>query len=34
LIVAVVLAIGFLPLFVELAVAVPILAHARWHLYR
>ena len=34
LIVAAVLAIGFLPLFVGLAVAVPILAHASWHLYR
>ena len=34
LIVAAVLAIGFLLLFVGLAVAVPILAHARWHLYR
>jgi uncharacterized membrane protein len=26
--------IGFLLLFVGLAVAVPILAHASWHLYR
>jgi uncharacterized membrane protein len=34
LIVAAVLAIGFLLLFVGLAVAVPILAHASWHLYR
>jgi hypothetical protein len=34
LIVAAVLAIGFLALFVGLAVAVPILAHASWHLYR
>ena len=34
LIVAAVLAIGFLPLFVGLAVAVPILAHASWHLFR
>jgi uncharacterized membrane protein len=34
LIVAAVLAIGFLTLFVGLAVAVPILAHASWHLYR
>ena len=34
LIVAAVLAIGFLPLFVGLAVAVPILAHPSWHLYR
>ena len=34
LIVAAVLALGFLLLFVGLAVAVPILAHASWHLYR
>ena len=34
LIIAAVLAIGFLLLFVGLAVAVPILAHASWHLYR
>jgi uncharacterized membrane protein len=34
LIVAALLAIGFLPLFVGLAVAVPILAHSSWHLYR
>jgi uncharacterized membrane protein len=34
LIVAAVLAIGFLLLFVGLSVAVPILAHASWHLYR
>jgi uncharacterized membrane protein len=34
LIVAAVLAIGFLLLFVGLTVAVPILAHASWHLYR
>ena len=34
LIVAAVLAIGFLPLFVGLAVPVPILAHSSWHLYR
>jgi uncharacterized membrane protein len=34
LIVVEVLAIGFLLLFVGLAVAVPILAHASWHLYR
>src|ERR1700730_6647118 len=33
-IVAAVLAIGFFLLFVGLAVAVPILAHASWHLYR
>ncbi len=33
-IVAAVLAIGFLLLFVGLAVVVPILAHASWHLYR
>ncbi|MGH6841887.1 MAG: DUF2189 domain-containing protein, partial [Methylocella sp.] len=34
LIVAAFLAIGFLLLFVGLAVTVPILAHATWHLYR
>jgi uncharacterized membrane protein len=34
LIVAAVLAIGFLLVFVGLAVAVPILAHSTWHLYR
>ena len=34
LIVAAVLAIGFLLLFVGLAVAVPVLAHSSWHLYR
>jgi uncharacterized membrane protein len=34
LIVATSLAIGFLLLFVGLAVAVPILAHSSWHLYR
>jgi uncharacterized membrane protein len=34
LIVAAVLVIGFLLLFVGLAVAVPVLAHSTWHLYR
>ena len=34
LIVAALLAIGFLLLFVGLAVAVPILGHSTWHLYR
>jgi uncharacterized membrane protein len=34
LVIAAALAIGFLLLFVGLAVAVPILAHATWHLYR
>jgi uncharacterized membrane protein len=34
LIVASILAIGFLLLFVGLAVAVPILGHSTWHLYR
>ena len=34
LIVATSLAIGFLLLFVGLAVVVPILAHSSWHLYR
>ena len=33
-IIAAILAMGFLLLFVGLAVAVPILAHASWHLYR
>jgi uncharacterized membrane protein len=31
---AAVLAVGFLLLFVGLAVAVPVLAHSSWHLYR
>ena len=34
LIIATMLVIGFLLLFVGLAVAVPILAHSSWHLYR
>jgi uncharacterized membrane protein len=34
LIVAAVLAVGFMLLFVGLAVAVPILGHSTWHLYR
>ena len=34
LIVAVILALGMLPLFVGLAVALPVLGHATWHLYR
>jgi uncharacterized membrane protein len=34
LIVAAILATGFLLLIVGLAVAVPILAHSSWHLYR
>lgn len=32
--VAVILALGSLPLFVGLAVAMPVLGHATWHLYR
>jgi uncharacterized membrane protein len=32
--VAVGLAIGSLPLFVGLAVVLPVLAHSTWHLYR
>ncbi len=32
--VAIILALGCLPLFVGLAVAVPVLGHATWHLYR
>jgi uncharacterized membrane protein len=34
LIVASILAMGFLLLFVGLAVTVPILGHSTWHLYR
>src|ERR1700750_1660163 len=34
LIVAVLLAVGSLPLFVGLAVVLPVLGHATWHLYR
>lgn len=34
LIVAVTLAIGMIPLFVGLIIALPILGHASWHLYR
>lgn len=34
LIVALALVIGFLPLFIGLAVVLPILGHATWHLYR
>lgn len=34
LIVAVTLALGSIPLFIGLAVAVPVLGHATWHLYR
>ncbi|MDB5369834.1 MAG: hypothetical protein JWP20_1392 [Roseomonas sp.] len=34
LMVAVILAIASIPLFVGLAVAVPVLGHATWHLYR
>ena len=34
LIVAVALAIGSLPLFFGLAIVLPVLAHATWHLYR
>lgn len=33
-IVALALAIGFIPLFIGLAVVLPILGHATWHLYR
>jgi uncharacterized membrane protein len=33
-IVAVLLAVGTLPAFVGLAVIMPILGHATWHLYR
>ncbi|WP_226381382.1 DUF2189 domain-containing protein [Falsiroseomonas ponticola] len=34
LVVAVVLLLGSLPLFIGLAVALPVLGHATWHLYR
>jgi hypothetical protein len=34
LIVAVVLFVGAVPLFLGLTVAVPVLGHATWHLYR
>jgi uncharacterized membrane protein len=34
LIVAALLVIGFLPFFVGLAIVVPVLGHATWHLYR
>ena len=33
-VVAVVLLIGSLPFFVGLAIALPVLGHATWHLYR
>src|SRR5713101_6384829 len=34
LIVAVSLAVGSIPLFLGLAIVVPVLGHATWHLYR
>jgi uncharacterized membrane protein len=34
LIVAAALVLGSIPLFIGLAIAVPILGHATWHLYR
>jgi uncharacterized membrane protein len=34
LIVAGALVVGFLPLFIGLAVVLPVLGHATWHLYR
>jgi uncharacterized membrane protein len=34
LIVAVALAIGSVPLFAGLAIVLPVLGHATWHLYR
>ncbi len=34
LIIALLLFVGFLPVFVGLAVAIPILGHSTWHLYR
>jgi len=33
-IVAVILALGMIPVFIGLAVALPVLGHATWHLYR
>jgi uncharacterized membrane protein len=33
-IVAAALVVGFLPLFIGLAVVLPVLGHATWHLYR
>lgn len=33
-VVAVILAVAILPLFVGLAIALPVLGHATWHLYR
>lgn len=33
-IVAMALAIGFIPLFIGLAIVLPVLGHATWHLYR
>lgn len=34
LIVAALLVVGFLTLFVGLAIIIPVLGHATWHLYR
>jgi uncharacterized membrane protein len=34
LIVAGALFVGFIPLFIGLAVVLPVLGHATWHLYR
>ena len=33
-IVAVLVALGSLPVFVGLAIVMPVLGHATWHLYR
>jgi uncharacterized membrane protein len=32
--IAAALVIGFIPLFFGLAIVIPVLAHASWHLYR
>jgi uncharacterized membrane protein len=32
--IAVLMAIGSLPLFIGLAVVLPVLGHATWHMYR
>jgi uncharacterized membrane protein len=34
LIIAVALLLGSLPLFIGLAIVLPVLGHATWHLYR
>jgi uncharacterized membrane protein len=34
LIIGALLVVGFIPLFIGLAVVLPVLGHATWHLYR